>query len=231
LLGFLSEVSATFARETAQDIFRAVLKDFIPCITLAARDEKRIRIGSSGYIHPATLDPDDIIRLVQQCITLDLGLEVHRLSDRLQKLAATEEPATIVMKMFFIPFTGKLYKMAAERSTTPVAPEKQDRVSMFTAEIFDLYANRCVGPKPMPLVRSMAQCCQRNTRPPSCRVFGREGQCMHECKVGKRGDNRIDSDDNICNLGSIFSRLKDGDRLCMNVAFRHWSPSCSVLQV
>ncbi|KAK5357242.1 hypothetical protein LTR11_011518 [Exophiala xenobiotica] len=152
MLGFLSEVGTTFARETVQDVFRVVLKDFIPCITLAARDKKRIRIGSSDYVPPAHLNPDDIIQLLQQCIILDLGLEVHGLFDKLQNLAATEEPAAVVMKTFFIPFTGKLYKMAAERSTTPVAPETQDRVSTFTAEIFDLYANRCVGPKPMPPV-------------------------------------------------------------------------------
>lgn len=150
LLGFLSEVSATIPRGTAQDAFRAVLEDFIPCIVLTAHDEKRMRIGSSDFIPPANLDPNDMIQLVEQCITLDLGLQVHRLCDKLQGLAATEEPAAVVMKMFFIPFTGKLSKMVAGHTMSPVAPETKARLSTFTAEIFDLFANRCVGPKPTP---------------------------------------------------------------------------------
>jgi hypothetical protein len=147
LLGFLSKLSDQVARETAQDVFRAILKDFIPSISLAARDKKRIRIDSSAYIPPACLHPDDTIQLVEQCITLDLGLEVRQLFDKLQKLAA-EEP-TIAMQTFFIPFTGKLYKMVTEQSTSPVPLEIQDSVSMFTDAIFDLYANRCVGLRPM----------------------------------------------------------------------------------
>lgn len=104
---------------TAQDVFRAVLKDFIPDITLAHYEEKPIRITSSHYIPPANLDPNDMISLVQQCVSLDLRLEVHRLCDKLQELAAPEVPAVIVMTRSFIPFTEKLYMMAPEQSMSP----------------------------------------------------------------------------------------------------------------
>ncbi|KIW36504.1 uncharacterized protein PV06_11269 [Exophiala oligosperma] len=38
--------------------------------------------------------------------------------------------------------------MASEQSTSPLSADLQDRVSIFTAEIIDLFANRCIGPKP-----------------------------------------------------------------------------------
>lgn len=124
------------------------MKDFfILGITLAGHEENRIRIGSSTYMPPAQLDPADMISLVQQYVSLDLGLEVHQLCDKLQELAATEDPAVMVMTKFFIPFTVKLYTMAAEQITTPVPVNLQDRVSVFTAEIINLFANRCVGPR------------------------------------------------------------------------------------
>ncbi|KAG9778281.1 hypothetical protein KCU88_g4302, partial [Aureobasidium melanogenum] len=95
---------------------------------------------------PAQLDPAEMISLVQQYVSLNLGLEVHQLCDKLQELAATEDPAVMVMTKFFIPFTVKLYAMAAEQITTPVPVNLQDRVSVFTAEIINLFANRCSAP-------------------------------------------------------------------------------------
>ncbi|KIW36085.1 uncharacterized protein PV06_11599 [Exophiala oligosperma] len=133
-------------------IFRAGPKDFIPGITLARHEEKRISIGSSHYMPPAHLEPDNMITLLQQCISLDITLEVHRFRDKLQELAATGEPAVMVMTKFFTLFTGKLYTMAVEQSTTPIPTNLQNKVFVFTAEIIDMFANRCVGHKPTPPV-------------------------------------------------------------------------------
>ncbi|KIW36204.1 uncharacterized protein PV06_11501 [Exophiala oligosperma] len=76
---------------------------------------------------PAHLEPDDMITLGQQCISLDIRLEVHRFCDKLQELAATGEPAIMVITKFFILFTGKLYTMAIEQSTTPIPTNLQNK--------------------------------------------------------------------------------------------------------
>jgi hypothetical protein len=144
VLVFLSEICGKIGYRTTQEVFHAVLKDFIPSITITM---------CSG-IHstdPPNLNPDDAIQLLRQCVSLNLEPQVQQLLDKLENLAEVEDTAT-VMKAFFLPFAGKLHNMTTEQGQIQLVKETQNRVSSFMTKILDLYASRCVGPKPPPPV-------------------------------------------------------------------------------
>lgn len=154
--GFLTGIvegseSHGISRKTIQDVFRAVLQEFIPNIKLAGpRGEgpKCVRI-SSRYIPSTFFDSEQIIQLLRQFTSLDLGPQVHQLFDKLEKLMNDEEPA-IAFKGFFLPFAKELSKTLADESTDGLGQEVQSRAQLFMENIVDLYARRCVGPKPTP---------------------------------------------------------------------------------
>jgi hypothetical protein len=96
--------SHKISHRTAQDIFRAVLQEFIPSIGLAdPTDESAKTRISSTYIPSTLLDSEGITQLLRQLTSLDLGPQAHQLLDKLEKLAKDEEPA-IVFRGFFLPF-------------------------------------------------------------------------------------------------------------------------------
>jgi len=88
-----------------------------------------------------------MVQLILQCVCIRLEHEWNLLFDKLELLAEVEEPA-IVIKTFFVPFAGKLYHTAAQ-DLNLLAEGVHKRVTLFMAKIIELYASRCVGPKPM----------------------------------------------------------------------------------
>jgi hypothetical protein len=156
VLGFLIDIakgwkSDKITLKTAQVVFRAVLEDFIPSIKLADPDKggKRMRISDSDYLPSAFLDSEQVIQLLRQCVFLDLGPQVHQLFDKLERLAGDEDPA-IVFKGFFLSFARELNEMSADESPGSLAQDIQKIACLFTGKLLNLYASRCVGPKPTP---------------------------------------------------------------------------------
>jgi hypothetical protein len=143
--------SHKISHRTAQDIFRAVLQEFIPSIGLAdPTDESAKTRISSTYIPSTILDSEGITQLLRQLTSLDLGPQSHQLLDKLEKLAKEEEPA-IVFRGFFLPFAKELSRTsAADKSPDALVQEVQSRAQLFMENLVDLYAIRCVGPKPTP---------------------------------------------------------------------------------
>ena len=154
MLGFLANAfkgwkSNRISEGTAQDVFRAVLQDFLPSVTPAyprGETENRIRISSS-YIPRTSLDSQEIIQLLRQCTSLSLEPQAHQLLDKLEKLANDEEPAT-VFKNVFLPLANEFSKTPTDKKQNALVQHVQSRAQLFTEDLVDLYVSRCVGPKP-----------------------------------------------------------------------------------
>lgn len=156
VLGFLIDIAKAWRSDrislkTAQVVFHAVLQDFIPNIKLADLDKSGERKTISSYYHlpRAFLDSKQIIQVIRQCVSLDLGPQVHQLFDKLERLASDEEPA-IIFNGLFLPLAKELNEMTADQNPGALAQEVHNMACLFTEKLLSLYANRCVGPKPTP---------------------------------------------------------------------------------
>jgi hypothetical protein len=110
-LGFLSDIAEAWRSnritlKTAQDVFSAVLQDFIPNIRLAydrGREPRRgyivdvVHRGDREYHKPRPfIHSEEIIHLHRQCVSLDLGPQVRQLFNQLERLAVDEVDPAIV---------------------------------------------------------------------------------------------------------------------------------------
>ena len=163
-LGFLIDIAEAWRSDritlkTAQDVLSAVLQDFIPNIKLADDGRKeplRIRDYRDEVLHPgeryckprAFLDSEQIIQLLRQCVSLDLGPQVRQLFDKLERLARYEVEPAIIFACFFLPLSKELKEMSADQDPGALAQEVHNMACLFTEKLPSLYVSRCVGPKP-----------------------------------------------------------------------------------
>ena len=110
-LGFLSDIaeawrSGRITLKTAQDVFSAVLQDFIPNIRLAYdrwREPRRgyivdvLHRGDREYHKPRPfIDSEQLKNLLRQCSSMDLEPQVCQLLNELERLADDEVDPAIV---------------------------------------------------------------------------------------------------------------------------------------
>ena len=166
-LGFLIDIAEAWRNDritlkTAQDVISAVLQDFIPNIRLADDgrgerlkmwDYKYDVLGSENeeYEQPRPfLDSGQIIHLLLQCVSLDLGPQVRQLFNKLERLAVDEVEPAIIFCGFFLPLSKELNEMSADQNPGALAQEAHNMACLFTEKLPSLVASRCVGPKPPP---------------------------------------------------------------------------------
>jgi hypothetical protein len=150
ILGFLIHIAKAWRSDritlkTAKDVFSAVLQDFIPKIKLSDRNENDKRWSTPN---PSFVDSKQIVQLLRQCVSLDLGPQVRQLFDKLERLG-DEEPA-IIFGAFILPLSKELNEMSADQNPGKLAQEFHNMACLFTEKLPSLYASRCVGPKPSP---------------------------------------------------------------------------------
>ena len=147
--------------KTARDVLSAILQEFIPNIKLAddgrkeplriQKYEYEIHFPKEEYYEPlAFLDSEQIIQLLRQCVSLDLGPQVRQLFDKLERLARDEVEPAIIFVCFFLPLSKELNEMSADQNPGSLAQEVHNLACLFTKKLPSLYASRCVGPKPPP---------------------------------------------------------------------------------
>ena len=167
-LGFLFDIAEAWrsdriALKTAQDVFSAVLQDFIPNIRLTYDRgrgplwemweylaEVLFREGREYHRPRPFIDSEQIIHLLRQCVSLDLGPQVRRLFNKLERLAVDEVEPAIIFCGLFLPLSKELNEMSADRNPGALAQEVHNMACLFTEKLPSLVASRCVGPKPPP---------------------------------------------------------------------------------
>lgn len=134
---------------SVQDLFRAILEDFIPSMKLTGPSTagRRERISEVEYPY-VYLNSKKIMQVLLQCVSLGLGAQAEQLLDKLGRLATEERPAEIFTG-FFLPLAKELHEMSNDSSPSVKGQEIQSTARLLVERLLELYPNRCVGPKPL----------------------------------------------------------------------------------